>query len=115
MVSRPDLPNVKVGDPISLPFERLADLLRQSLTVGDNIQEDDAGIADKPPRPAGDYQRTDDAHQRIEPEPAIGSAGQQGRDGQHGSQGICQNVQIGRTKIVVASGSLVSVMVMLIV
>ena len=49
MVSRPDLPNVKVGDPISLPFERLTDLLRQSLTLGDNIQEDDAGIADKPP------------------------------------------------------------------
>jgi hypothetical protein len=80
------------------------------------VKQHTAGIADQSQRPAGDENGADDAHQRVEPVPAVEHASEQGDDGQHRGGGIGDDVQIGGAQIeVVITVAMVSVFGMVVV
>jgi hypothetical protein len=68
----------------------------------------DLGIEQRPARgtqqpvgPPEDDSRADQAHHRIEPDPAEAAAADQRHDCQHRSQGVGQHVEIGGPQIVI--------------
>ncbi len=63
------------------------------------------------PGPDGNDGGTDQPHRRIEPDPSKEAAAEQGGDGKHGSQGIGQDMDVGRAEIVVMSMSTLAMVV----
>ena len=91
---------MEVADPVAVILERTADTVRQR-TVGNDIEQDRSGIAHEPQRPAGNDERADQAHERVDPQPAIRTACEQAGDRQHRGQGISDDMQVGRAEIVI--------------
>ena len=74
-MSGPQAPEMEIGEFVVLAFDGLAQIGRH-MPVGIHIEQDRAGVPDQTVGPACDDDRTDDAGERVYPEPAK-SAGEQ--------------------------------------
>ena len=81
-----------------LPAHHVADFLDHRL-IHLRVQQDLAGLAQQPERPARHQDRPDDTHHRVEPCGAVKLAADQRHDGQHGGGRIRDHVQVGRAQV----------------
>src|SRR3546814_720537 len=65
------------------------------------VKQHRRGVAHERPGPARDHDGTDNTHDRIEPDPAEISTGQQGRDRKNRSKRIGEHMGVGRSQIIV--------------
>ncbi len=93
-VTGSEQPEVKVAHPVAPDLEPVPDGSSQRL-AGNHVQQHGAGRSDQAQGPRGDDDRPDDAHDRVEPDPAIVAPGEQGHDGQDGGEGVGQHVHVG--------------------
>src|SRR5579863_6982629 len=94
-------PQMQVGDLVALAFDCPLHLLGHG-TVRHAIEQDGAGIADEPDRPARDDERADKACQRVHPDPAELARQQQADDHQHRDRSVSRDMDDGGAHIVVA-------------
>ena len=106
---------VKIGNPIGgITFNRLSQFL-QHLRVGGLVQQHARGVPDQSEGPLGNQYRADEAHGRIEPVRAEVLPREQCSDGQYGSQGIGQHMQVGAAQVVIVMMVVVFVVVFVVV
>src|SRR5258708_1769567 len=63
------------------------------------VKQDAARIAQQPPGPAGNKNRTDYSHNRIKPVPSKKHPADKCHDCKHGGSGVGNDVQIGRSQV----------------
>ena len=73
-----------------------------SVRSGLHVEQNGAGVADQSVGPACDHAGTNDAHQRVDPEPAEGAGEQQAQDDEHGDGGVREDVNDRGAHVVVA-------------
>ena len=71
------LPDVQVGDPITVNLQRLANFLGQIFVLVHLVQQDLSGIADETPGPSGDDTSSDYPDHWVHPVPAVQAAGEE--------------------------------------
>ena len=89
VMPRPELPDMKIDDLVMLALDGCAHFGRKILVVGQIVHENRSAVAQQSPRPAQDDEGAHDADHRVEPDPAIAAAREQGCDGKNGCQCIC--------------------------
>ena len=72
------------------------------MPVGIYVEQDRAGVADQAVGPACDDERTDDAGERVHPEPAKSAGEQQAYDDENRHRGVGEDVDDGGAHIIVA-------------
>jgi len=98
-LARPDPPDVQVHDHrFATALDHVTNLLNDRL-VHLTVEQHPARLPQQPPGPDGDDGGTDDAHDRVEPVPAERFPANQGDDSQDRSQGVGQDVQVGRAQV----------------
>ena len=80
--------------------------------IGVHVEQDGAGVADQAEGPTGDDAGTDDAGERVHPEPAERAGEQQADDHQHRNGGVGDDVDHGGAHVVVAMRRAVRVLVL---
>src|SRR5271169_4762436 len=111
-MSRPQPPQMKVGEFITFAFDRLADIVAH-MAVRVHIEQDRTRVAGQPVRPTGDDARADDARERVHPGPAKSAGQDQADDDQHRYGGVGDDVNSGSAHVVVASRRAVCVLMFL--
>jgi hypothetical protein len=97
-----DAPDVQIGDAgflaVGAGLDDLADLVDHRV-VHLAVEQHLAGVADQPLRPQRHQHRADNAHQRIQPGPAVEPATQQRDDRQHRGRCIGDHMHIGGAQV----------------
>ena len=109
-----ETPQMQIRHPIAFDFETSANSFGQAL-IGHHVEEDGAGRSQEADGPASDDESADQTHDGIEPNPAEKPARNQRDDGQHGSERICEHVQISRADIAVVTVGVIVVKVVMVV
>jgi hypothetical protein len=94
-------PNVKIGKPVAVGFDRRAHALGHA-AIWSHVQQDGTGVADERIGPSGDNDSANEADHRIHPRPAEKAAQQKGDDDKERDRGVGQDVHDGGAHIVVA-------------
>lgn len=113
----PQSPEVQVGDAVALALDHALDLLGH-VGVGHAVEQDGAGVADESDRPACDHKRTNEAGQRVHPEPAERPRQDQAHNDEHRDGGIGHDVNDRSPHVVVAMMPLmgmVTVVIMIVI
>ena len=81
-VPRSDLPQMEVGNPVSIDFDKLANFVF-GLPIRNGVDQHGAGIADEAVGPACNHAGTHESDNGIDPDPAEGPCGNQASDSEH--------------------------------
>ena len=105
--------DVQIGYRVVCGLDGGADFGGQILIARHDVEKHRTRRAHQAARPLGNNQTTEDAHQRIEPYPAIASPKHERGDRQHRRHRVGDHMGIGRTQIVVGArlGLAVAVMI----
>jgi hypothetical protein len=94
-------PNVKIGKPVAVSFDRRAHALGHA-AIRSHVQQDGTGVADERIGPGGDNDGANEANHGIHPCPTEKAAEQKGGDDKERDRGVGQDVHDGGAHIVVA-------------
>ena len=96
-----DLPEMEIGDSVSVNFHELANLALRTV-IRNDVYQHGACVADEAVSPACDHAGSNETDDRIDPYPIEGAGGKEAPDGEHRCRGIGKHMHIGGSKIVVA-------------
>ena len=108
---RSETPRVQISQLITIGLDHGAHALCHA-PVRVHVEQDRTGIPDQAVRPASDDGGTDNARQRVHPEPAKRADEHQARDHKHGHCGIGHDVDNGGAHVVVAPSGVVGMLVL---
>ena len=112
VMARPDPPKMQVRDRIAVHFKLIANPFHQSL-IGHSVDENCSRLAQKAISPAQNHACADKAHDWVHERPARQLCCDESGDRQHRSQGVGQDMNIGRAEIEVAVVVMIVMMVVM--
>ena len=110
-MSRPNAPQVKIGDPVRANLQAVPDLGCQPW-IGHGVEQHRSRRSQQPVRPEPNDQRADNAHHRVHPIPTKEAPGEKRHYREDRSQGIGEHMRVGGTQVVVVVLMLVFVVVL---
>ena len=94
-------PEMEIGERVAVALDRLPQAVRHA-PIRVHVEQDRPGVADQAKRPTGDHAGSDDARERVHPEPAERTGEQQADNHQHRYRGVGDHVDDRGPHVVVA-------------
>src|SRR3984957_3880817 len=111
-MARPQPPEMKVGNLITLPLYGCAHLVGHPL-VRSHVEEDGSRVPDQTIGPTGDHAGPYDARERVHPEPAKGAGEQQADDDENRNSSIRNDMNDGGAHVIVPVRRFIRMLVLL--